>query len=383
MLPLDYAARNCLRSPSRLLQLIIGSALVVLLVCFASAFGRGMDKSMQSSGDERNIIILGSGSEESVERSEVAMSSEGIIEASIQGIAKDLDSYAVSGEIYYNGLIKINNGIEAQAILRGVTERALQVHQQVRLTNGHWPGPGEIIVGARVHQRLAIDPDSLTIGKYIEFEQDRYRISGTFVAPNTVLEAEIWMDRQDIMTGTQRESLSCVVLRLDQASFSDVEYFTKTRLDLELITLKESEYYEQLSSFYQPISFMAWATALLIAAGAVLGGINTLYAAFAARQRELATLQAIGYSRLVIFISLLQESLMAVLMGTMLALTIGLFLIHGWSISFASGVFTLDWDAHILLLGLLAGLSLGIVGTFAPAWRCLAPNLTASLRGLA
>jgi len=43
---------------------------------------------------------------------------------------------------------------------------------------------------------------------------------------------------------------------------------------------------------------MTWITAGLIAAGALFGGINTLYAAFASRVREMATLQAIGFGLL-------------------------------------------------------------------------------------
>ena len=128
---------------------------------------------------------------------------------------------------------------------------------------------------------------------------------------------------------------------------------------------------------------MAWITALLIAAGAMLGGINTLYAAFAARQRELATLQAIGYSRTAVFISLLQESLMTVMLGACIALALGIWVIDGLLISFASGVFSLHWDVEILVLGVITASILGIFGTVPPAWRCLAPSLTSSLRGLA
>ena len=64
--------------------------LVVLLVCFAAAFSNGINHGMQKSGDSNNIIVLGSGSEESVERSEVSAASEGIIAASIDGLADSM-----------------------------------------------------------------------------------------------------------------------------------------------------------------------------------------------------------------------------------------------------------------------------------------------------
>ena len=40
---------------------------------------------------------------------------------------------------------------------------------------------------------------------------------------------------------------------------------------------------------------MAWISAILISSGAFFGGLNTLYAALAARIREFGTLQAIGF----------------------------------------------------------------------------------------
>ncbi len=257
MLPLDYAARNCLRSPTRLIQLIIGSALVILLVCFAAAFGRGMEAGLQASGDARNVILLGSGSEESVERSEVHVSSEGIVAATIQGLAQNMGETAVSGEVYYNGLVRIHDQ-DSQAILRGVTSRALQVHQQVRIVEGHWPGPNQMLIGKQAHRSLGIEADQLRIGDSIIFEDEAYTISGRFIAPDSVLESELWLDREDLMTATQRTSLSCIVIRLESAEIGDVEYFASTRLDLELVALAETEYYQQLASFYKPIALMAW-----------------------------------------------------------------------------------------------------------------------------
>jgi putative ABC transport system permease protein len=86
-------------------------------------------------------------------------------------------------------------------------------------------------------------------------------------------------------------------VRLGEATFDDVEIFTLQRLDLELVALRESEYYAKLSAFYTPLRAMTWVTAALVAAGAVFGGLNTLYAAFSARVREMATLQAVGFKR--------------------------------------------------------------------------------------
>src|SRR5690606_36705096 len=112
------------------------------------------------------------------------------------------------------------------------------------------------------------------------------------------LESEVWATLSDLRVLAKRETVSCVVLRLDDpADFAEADLFAKHRLDLELSALRESDYYAQLTAFFRPLRMMTWITTGLIAAGALFGGVNTLYAAFASRVREMATLQAIGFGR--------------------------------------------------------------------------------------
>jgi ABC-type antimicrobial peptide transport system permease subunit len=125
---------------------------------------------------------------------------------------------------------------------------------------------------------------------------------------------------------------------------------------------------------------MTWLTAGLVAAGAIFGGLNTLYAAFASRIRELATLQAIGFGRLAIFFSLVQESLVASLAGTLLASAFALWLLDGITIPFSIGAFTIGITPGVAVVGLVTGILLGILGSIPPAIRCLTPALPKALR---
>ena len=43
MLPLSYAVRNLFRVPARLVQLVLGAALVIFLLMLALALSTGMD----------------------------------------------------------------------------------------------------------------------------------------------------------------------------------------------------------------------------------------------------------------------------------------------------------------------------------------------------
>ncbi|HKK19069.1 MAG TPA: ABC transporter permease [Opitutales bacterium] len=381
LLPFAYATRNLLRDPARFAQKVGGSALVVFLVFAAGSFNRGMDAVLSASGSDENVILLGAGSEESVERSEIAVQTETLAAAGISGISRRLDMPAISGEVHFMGQLSIPGQEPAQALLRGITPSAFAVHQKVRLIEGRFPRSGEVIVGRLAHHVIGAEKSELALGEQLQFEGQDFRIVGIFEAPGTVMESEVWMDRVDLMTLTQRESLSCVIARLeDESAFSAADLFAKQRLDLELSAIRESSYYEKVSAFFGPIRAMTWLTAGLIAAGAVFGGFNMLYAAFASRIRELATLQAIGYTRTAVFISLVQESLLATLSGTMVAAFAAVWLLEGQTVYFSIGTFFLQLSPGVVLAGLLTGFLLGLLGSIPPAVRCLGASLPASLR---
>lgn len=380
-LPFAYATRNLLRDVPRFLQKIAGSAVVVFLVFAAGTFNQGMDSVLSATGSPENVILLSAGSEESVERSEIAVQSESLAAAGIRGIQQVLGTPAISGEVHFMGQLTVPGQEPAQALLRGLTPAAFMVHRKVRLLEGDFPRSGELLVGRLAHHALGVPEKSLEIGQKIEFEGQSMTVAGRFEAPDTVMESEIWMERTDLMTLTQRDSLSCLVLRLeDPAAFSAVDLFTKQRLDLELRAIRESVYYEKLSGFYSPIRAMTWVTAALIATGAIFGGFNMLYAAFASRIRELGTLQAIGYTRLAVFISLLQESLLATLSGTLLAAFAAVFFLEGQSVYFSMGTFQLTLTGSVVASALLTGLLLGFLGIIPPAIRCLGAPLPSALR---
>jgi ABC-type lipoprotein release transport system permease subunit len=380
-LPLAYATRNLLRDIPRLLQKIGGSCVVVFLIIAAGAFNEGMKSVLRASGSPNNVILVSAGSEESVERGEIDVQVETLAAAGIRGIESRLGQPAVSGEVHFMGELTTDAGGARQALLRGITPAAFEVHREARILEGDFPASGQVLAGRLAHHMLGLSAEAMRPGAEVEFEGQTFTIAGIFEAPGTVMESEIWFDRSDLMTLTQRESLSCVIVRLANPDrFPAADLFAKQRLDLELSAIREVDYYDKLSGFFAPIRAMTWLTAGLIAAGAIFGGFNLLYAAFASRIRELATLQAIGFRRSAVFISLVQESLLATLSGTLLAALMAVVLLEGHTVHFSIGTFSLALSTQVISSGLLMGLLLGILGAVPPAIRCLGAPLPSTLR---
>lgn len=379
-LPFLYAVRNLYRSRWRFAQLVGGSALVVFLVMGAHALNEGMRRTLAATGSPRNVLIIGAGSEESMQRSEIPARSAGIAEASVSGVYAPLGARAVSPQIVHMTEIGVGERRRARAFLRGVDERALLTHPEVVVVEGRFPGPGEIMVGRHAWRRLGVAPSDLALGQSIRLDDAVLTVSGIFAAPGTVFESELWMNLHDLLALARRETYSAVVVRLDEGDPADVELFTRQRLDLELSAVSEKAYYGRLAAFYAPVRWMTWATALLIAAAAFLGGLNTIHAAFAARVREVATLQAIGFSRPAIYASFLQESLMTAALGTLLGALAVVGLLSDRVVHLSAGAFALDCGPDTLAVGLAAGALLGLLGTLPPALRCLKPALPQALR---
>lgn len=372
-LPWDYAIRNLARKPLRLALSLLGATLIVLLIVAAAAFVRGMEKTLSVGPANKNVILLGAGSEESLERSEINPGAGSIVSADVAGIKTVLGVAYVSPEIHMATLVKETAASTEThlTLLRGMTPPAFLVHPQIRITEGRAPGSGEILVGKLAAVKMGLSEDRVAVGRTLWFDGQEWTICGRFEAPGTVLEAEIWLPLHELKVAAKRDTISCVVLTLDEAEFADVDLFSKRRLDLELVAMWERDYYGQLFEFYRPVRTITWVTALLIASGGLFGGLNIMYAAFAARSRELAALQAIGFSRVALVVSLVQESLLAAAGGALIALLIAVFALDGLAVRISMGAFGLALDGEVIAAGLLAALALGLFGALPPAWKCL------------
>ncbi|MDZ4831026.1 MAG: ABC transporter permease [Phycisphaerae bacterium] len=377
-LPLDYAVRNLGRSQLRLWLAVGSAALVALLAIAGSGFVRGMDRALGTSGLERNVMLLGAGSEESIERSEISPQVATLATANIDGVlalppGNDGVSF-VSPEVHVALPIGEHERLVTSAVFRGITSGAFLVHPQVRIVDGRAPEPGtnEVMLGREALASLRRAGLTVAVGGILPLDAESLPIVGIFAAPGTVMDGEIWMPLASLKTKTQRTTDSCVILALtpdgDQA---DVEAFAATRIELELVAMRESDYYAALTRFLAPVRWLVVATAAIVGFGGLLGGLGTMDAAFASRVRELGTLQALGFRRRAIALSFLQESLLVAAAGGLFAACVALLALDGVAVRSSMGTFAVVVDAVSIGAGLAAAFVLGVVGALVPAIRCL------------
>jgi putative ABC transport system permease protein len=383
LLPWEYAIRNLFRRPLRTTLTFAGLTTVIVLVFVVVGFIRGLERSLAVSGDEQTAVIFSLGMGENLEYSSIPMRTSDLVPASVGGIQERFGQKYVSPELYLGTLIGIEGQEESMGLIRGVTQPALLVRRQIEIEEGDWPKTGEVMVGRMAAAKLGATKADLAIGQTLKFEGRSWRISGVFTAGGAAFESEAWCRLDELQQAMKRQDLSIVAVTLAAGvDFADLDLFCKERLDLELQTMQETDYYASLQKDYGPVRWLAWLVVSLVSGAGVFAGLNTMYGSVVSRIPELATLQTIGFVRRSIVVSLMQEGVLLAAAASLLAALIALIFVNGAAVRFTMGAFSLRIDSVAVLIGCGVGLSLGFVGAIPPAIRALRMPIVDGLKAI-
>jgi ABC-type lipoprotein release transport system permease subunit len=382
LLPWEYAIRNLFRRPLRTLLTFGALTTVVLLVFVVVGFIRGLENSLIVSGDPQVAVVFSLGMGENLEYSSIGMATSDLVAASVEGIQERYGQKYVSPELYLGTDVTVEGQEEpAMGLVRGVTPTALLVRRQVQLDSGQWPAAGEVLVGRLAATKLGATGEQLAIGKTLRFEGRDWRIAGVFSAGGAAFESEIWCRLDALQQAMKRQDLSLVAVTLAPgADMSGLEMFCLERLDLELQSMPEIEYYASLQKDYGPVRMLAWFVVLLVSGAGIFAGLNTMYGAVVGRTGELATLQTIGFARRAVLASLIQEGAVLAAAASLLATLVAIVFVNNAAIRFTMGAFSLRIDEVAVLIGCGVGLFIGVLGALPPALRALRMSVVDSLK---
>ncbi len=291
LLPWEYAIRNLFRRPLRTSLTFAGLTTVIVLVFVVVGFIRGLERSLAVSGDPSTAVIFSLGMGENLEYSSIPMRTSDLVPASVSGIQERFGQKYVSPELYLGTQVTVGAQEPSMGLVRGVTPSALLVRRTFEIEEGGWPEPGEVMLGRMVATKLGATSDEVRIGQSMEFEGRTWRISGVFSAGGSAFESEAWCRLDGLQQAMKRQDLSIVAVTLAaESDFADLDLFCKERLDLELQTMPETQYYASLQKDYGPVRWLAWLVVLLVSGSGVFAGLNTMYGSVVGRIPELATL---------------------------------------------------------------------------------------------
>ncbi|HSL71420.1 MAG TPA: FtsX-like permease family protein [Longimicrobiales bacterium] len=172
----------------------------------------------------------------------------------------------------------------------------------------------------------------------------------------------------------------------DGNTFAAVKSRMEAEPRLQVQVKRESDFFTEQSAFLgNVLRFVAFFVTIIMAVGAVFGAINTMDAMVAARVREIALLQTLGFRPRSVLASFLIESVFLALIGGVLGCLLSL-PINGiqtsttnWQ-SFGELTFAFRITPAILMQGLMFAAVMGLVGGFLPARRAAKAVVAQGLR---
>lgn len=384
LLPWEYGIRNLFRRPLRSGLTLASVTTVIVLVYVVVGFIRGLERSLAVSGDPQVAIVYAMGMGTNLEYSSVQMKVADEVPANVNGIKRRYGKKYVSPELYLGTQVGVReNEEQSLGLVRGVTPAALLVRRQVEIVEGDWPETGEVMVGRLAATKLGAAADQLAVGQSISLEGRSWRISGRFTACGSVFESEVWCRLDDLQQAMKRQDLSLVAMTLDSSEdFAEVQLACMENRKLEVVAIREPDYYATLQRDYRPVRMLAWLVVLLVSGAGVFAGLNTMYGAVLGRVRELSTLQTIGFLRRAIVASLIQEGVLLSAAGCLIASALAFAFVSGAAVRFTMGAFALEIDGIAVLIACGTGLLLGFVGAIPPAIRALRMPVVDGLRSI-
>ncbi|WP_426690179.1 ABC transporter permease [Rhodanobacter ginsengiterrae] len=370
--------------------IVIGIAGVVAVLVALLAMSDGYRETLSKTGSTDTAIVMRGASASEV-MSVLDHDSVTLIPQTA-GIAKDAKGQPIaSPELVVAANLPIKGGQpdeEGSVQLRGVSDQAWAVRPNLKIVEGRkfTPGLRELIVGKGAARQFA----GLEPGHEIRLGSQLWTVVGVFASGDS-MDSEVWGDAGVVADTYRRGSsrASVTVKLADPAAFDAFKATLEANPQLKVDVSTTLDYFskqsEGMSSFLTVIGIVVGS---IMAIGAIFGALNCMFAAVAARAREIATLRAIGFRGLPVVVAVMLETMLLALLGGLIGGLLAWLVFNGYSAStLAAGSvgklsFELRVSAQLLWVGLLWALTIGFIGGLFPAVRAARLPVTTALREL-
>ncbi len=389
MIPFRVNLRSLLVRRSSTLLTITGIGLVVMVFVVVASLSSGLESVFRASGDPRNMVVLRGAAVSELE-SGIDRRAYSIV-TTLPDVERGPDGEPlVSGEhfVVINQPRRDDPEGSANLVVRGVTAAAFALRPEVRLTAGRMfrPGTEELIASEAMAGRF----QGCGLGETLRMRGRTFTIVGLFDAGSTAWDSELWADR-DVLGDAfnRRRIVSSILLRCsDPAAQKRLIQSVADDRRLNLKALNQVTYFEAQTSSAATLKLLTGILTVVLSIGACFSAANTMYAAVAARTREIGTLRALGFPAWGILFAFVAESfVLAVVSGAIGTAAGGLLmaLFAGYTgtnnmQTFSEVAFRFQLTAPIAVAAIALSGVMGVLGGFLPARRAARIPITQALR---
>lgn len=360
------------------LTIIIGVACAVGVLVSMLAMGIGMQRQAMENVRADRVILSSTGArgnQSSIPRDEAVSARD------LPGIRKDATGAPIA---ILTSLIPIEahrraTGIRIFFSLVGTTANLTEYRPEIRLTGGRMfhPGLHELIASNACRREFT----GFEIGERRSIRGVDWTVVGNFDEGHA-LQCVVYADVDVLMSTFNRNTYNQVSVMLVSAqafqAFRDALQANPT-LHLEAQRERDATL-ENFRGLKGILDFASYFVGAIMAIGATLGAVNSLYAIVDSRRRELGTLRAIGFGSGAVVASILCESLLFALPGALLGGALAWMFFSGLSASPFGYNFQLAVTPSLGLIGVAWALAMGLAGGLLPALRAARLPVAAALR---
>ncbi len=351
---------------------VFGVACVVAVFVGLFSIVASYRQMLLSNADDSTLLVLKSGANAENE-SGISKDEADSIETDVKaGDAAALVSAEMSRFI---SLKRPNASGYVNVALRGVTPQASKVRSRLKLTAGRFIQPGhyELLVGHGAQRQFA----GLALGDTLRLADTDWVIVGVFEAGGGAVESEIWTDLP-MLQSAFRLGNGVHSVRVKPSSARHAAEFTdrvKANSILGVTVQRENDYYQgSVRGLFDTVKYFAYPLLIVMIVGAVFAALNTMYGAVAARTREIGTARALGFGATPVALSVVVESLLLALLGSVIGIALIYFALDGLQANSnflrdTQYAFTFVVSPEVMRQGVLWALVIGILGGLFPALR--------------
>lgn len=370
--------------------IVIGIAGVVGVLVALLAMGEGYREELRKTGSEDTAIVMRGASDSEV--TSVLERDSVVVIQQAKGIARDaLGKPIASPELVVAANLPLAGGGPndiGSVQLRGIGEEAWAVRPKITVIAGRKfrSGLHELMAGRGAQRQFA----GLDVGRQVMLGNQPWTVVGVF-ASGDALDSELWADASVVADVYRRGgSRASVTVRLDnprtfEAFKAGLEADPRLKVD---VSTTLDYFSKQSTGTTKVIKVIGITVGVIMAIGAVFGALNCMFAAVAARAREIATLRAIGFRGLPVVVGVMLETMLLALCGGVLGGVIAWLLFNGYSASTLAGgavgklSFQFSVTPALLWSGLKWALAIGFIGGLFPAVRAARLPVATALREL-
>ncbi len=263
----------------------------------------------------------------------------------------------------------------------GVTPTIIEYLPALRFTGGRMfrPGLQELIAGDSCARQFT----GFDLGDSRSIHGVAWTVVGHF-DEDQAQQCVVYGDVDSIMSAFKRNTYTSVAVMLQSAAdFGAFRDAVAANPGLHLDVLPEravvEDEFKQLNAI---LYFVAYFVGTIMALGATLGAVNSLYSLVDSRRREIATVRAIGFGPGPIVLSVLAESVLLAIPGALLGSALAWILFNGLAASPLGYSIRLLVTPSLAALGILWALGMGLLGGIFPALRAARTPVTTALRAI-